>query len=174
MLSPSTSTGFRKPNFFMLAAICLICFLECVRGLRGLGRRAPMGDPFDVRQMRQAGPIPPSLTRKLDWVLSSRGASVKVSQPSTIGTFAAKKIRHEFEQFSGASTGFVYSRRFQRGRPFHCKSRPDILLPLRLCHVRAFYLSIERLRPRSSTSIMSCSGKWRTGSRGSIEAVSNR
>lgn len=39
----STRTGLVKPKRVIDAAICSICFLECVRGLLARGRRSAMG-----------------------------------------------------------------------------------------------------------------------------------
>src|SRR5258707_7000632 len=41
--SSSTRIGLQNPNFWMLFAICRICFLECVRALFGYGRNSPTG-----------------------------------------------------------------------------------------------------------------------------------
>ncbi len=48
ILVSSTSMGFRKPNFVMLAAICLVCLGECVRAFFGFRRSASI-DTHSIR-----------------------------------------------------------------------------------------------------------------------------
>jgi len=43
MLPSSTISGFKNPNFRMLAAIWRICLRECVRAFLGLGRIVAIG-----------------------------------------------------------------------------------------------------------------------------------